>query len=120
MQSDDLDPRFFTKERAAGAEAYSSDQEGEYFSPPQRQPPTGGTLASTRRSSNDDSSLQLREVLSTYNSHATCALQATRGLKHYIAKLEELVGECGVPEAWEVRPCHAASPSQRLSLLCAG
>lgn len=46
----------------------------------------------------------LRLVLATYNAHATCSLQATRGLKHYIAKLEELVASKGVPAAWEVGP----------------
>ena len=44
----------------------------------------------------------LRTVLTTYRAHATCGLQATRGLKHYIAKLEELVVQMGVPAAWEV------------------
>lgn len=62
------------------------------------------------------SSSMLRTVVVTYKAHATCALQATRGLKHYIAKLEELVVQMGVPPAWEVSvaataPQHAAGCS---------
>ena len=66
----------------------------------------------------DDAS-QLRVVLATYSAHATCALQATRGLKHYIAKLEELVGQRGVPPAWEVRfaaQCSSVALRQRAAL----
>ena len=101
MASEFVSPQFFTRQRQQHDEL-DSEEDAYRSSPLTRGSPSRQETSLVAQRAAGDTSLQLRDVLATYNSHATCALQATRGLKHYIAKLEELIGECGVPESWEV------------------